>query len=125
MHARREMDEVVPRRQRRAGLGVADERGDRDDPDETGRARASDHRVPIGVEVLQRQVGVAVAEQVEAPAYFTFQPGATGSSVVRMVGCPEASEAARSIPCDTTPRSFAGLRLATTTIVLPISDSGG
>ena len=86
MHARREMDEVVPRRQRRAGLGVADERRDGDQPDDAGRPGACDHLASIGLEVLQCQVGVAVAEQVEAPAYFTFQPGATGSSVVRMYG---------------------------------------
>src|SRR6185503_1787169 len=116
-----EMDEVVQRRQVGAGGGVADERGHRDQALDPRGPGARDHLVAVGIEVLQRQVGVAVAEQGR---YFTFQPGGTGSSVVRMYGWPPASEAASSIPCETTPLSLAGLRLATTTTVLPTSDSG-
>ena len=56
------MDEIVPRRQAGAGLGVADERGDRNQPRDPGVTGARDDLLAIGVELLKRQVRVAVAE---------------------------------------------------------------
>ena len=59
-------------------------------------------------------------------AYFTLLPAGTGPSGVTTLtslGSPVV-DAASSIPFDMTPRSFAGFRLVTTTICLPMSSSG-
>src|SRR6185369_12901582 len=53
----------------------------------------------------------------------TRVPGGTSRSNPITTG-PSPPSAARSMPWDSTPRSFAGLRLATITIVRPTSSSG-
>lgn len=53
----------------------------------------------------------------------TELPGGIVPSTVRRRTSPPAW-AARSMPCDSTPRIFAGSRFATTTISLPTSSSG-
>src|SRR6185503_16268551 len=57
------------------------------------------------------------------PLHLTFVPGSTSS---RKVANPRTSlsPAASTMPCDSMPMSLAGFRLATMTIVLPISESG-
>ena len=57
-------------------------------------------------------------------SYFTLDPGFTSLSRTRIEGFPSSSVAARSIPRDSTPMSFAGLRFATITISLPMRYSG-
>ena len=55
--------------------------------------------------------------------YFTFVPGGTSASNVQSTALP-SSDAASTIPNDSTPMSFAGFRFATRTTFLPTSDSG-
>ena len=72
------------------------------------------------------QAGSSNAENVpgkRARPYFSGVPGATGRSGMTRTEL-VASPAASSMPWDMTPMSLAGLRLATTTICLPIRDSG-
>ena len=54
----------------------------------------------------------------------TRVPGGGGVSNDTTVGLPPSGLAAKTIPFDSTPISFAGFRLNTTTTVFPISASG-
>ena len=56
--------------------------------------------------------------------HLTFMPGFGSPSTVSNIGCPSSLLAARIIPFDSMPISFAGLRFATMTIVRPTSASG-
>ena len=58
------------------------------------------------------------------PAYFTMLPSAMSFSVMMMARLPSAAFAARSIPRDSWPISFAGSRLTTTTTFFPMRSSG-
>ena len=55
--------------------------------------------------------------------YFTFVPAGTLASTLSSDGSP-SMDAARTMPFDSTPISFAGWRLATMTILRPTSSSG-
>ena len=55
--------------------------------------------------------------------YLTFVPAGILSSIVRSSRT-SLSPAAKTMPCDSIPISFAGLRLATTTMVRPTNSSG-
>ena len=55
--------------------------------------------------------------------YRTSAPGARSPSTVRRLR-PSPSLAAKSMPSDSSPRSFAGFKFATTTMLFPTSSSG-
>lgn len=58
------------------------------------------------------------------PAYFSLAPRGTSSRNPASTGLPSGSEAANSIPFDSSPRILRGARFATMTILRPISFSG-
>ena len=61
---------------------------------------------------------------LESDTYLTFAPEGTAGSTMRSDGSPvSGSVAARIIPFDSTPMSFAGARFATKTNFLPTSCS--
>ena len=62
-------------------------------------------------------------DEGEAAAHFTFVPGATSASKEHRTAFPSI-EPARTMPFDSTPISFAGLRFATRTTVFPTRASG-
>ena len=86
-------------------------------------ARPRDRRgARLRLEVLQ--VAVRIDEK-GARAHFTRVPfGAPEACGRTRIGLPSASVAARIMPRDSTPMSFAGLRFATTTTWWPTSSSG-
>ena len=82
-------------------------------------AGARDHRVEVGGELLVGQVAVGIDHRIADPA------GArSGSSGVSNTGWPSASRAARTMPFDSIPISFAGCRFATNTTCRPTRRSG-
>ena len=75
-----------------------------------------------GGEGSQRQPGRR-AQGHPPRRYLTFVPGATSESNVHRTARP-STEAASTMPLDSTPISLAGFRFATSTIFLPINASG-
>ena len=73
-------------------------------------------------QALEMAVGVDRAREVGL-AHLTRVPFGTWAPGWSRTGLP-SSEAARIIPCDSTPISFAGWRFATTTTCLPTRSSG-
>ena len=84
------------------------------------RALAHPVSTPGGV---RGRPGWSATGPAAIPVHFTLVPGSTSS---RMVTSPTTSlsPAASTIPCDSTPMSLAGLRLATTTTRRPMRLSG-
>ncbi|OPZ64399.1 MAG: hypothetical protein BWY85_01178 [Firmicutes bacterium ADurb.Bin506] len=79
-----------------------------------------------GLHAFDVGVVIEVAVGVDQHAYFTLLPldmGLSGVSVASTIGSPVV-DAASSMPLDTSPRSLAGLRFATTTICLPTRSAG-
>ena len=70
--------------------------------------RALDDGIEIRTELRARDVAVRIDHR-------TRQPGSTPSGTATSVGLPPSGLAASSIPFDSIPINFAGLRLATTT----------
>ena len=70
------------------------------------------YRIHLGADCVQLQVG-----------HLTLAPfGIDGSAKITLASFP--TSAASSIPCDSTPRSFAGTRFATRIIFFPMRSSG-
>src|SRR5262245_60327657 len=105
-------------------LRVGEARRRRQDLGDAGLKRPVEDQRNLPCELIHREMGVGVHARVGFNArHFTTLPGGTSSSKVAMIGDPAAS-AARIIPWDSTPLSFAGLRLATMMTVLPTRLSG-
>src|SRR6266404_9553010 len=109
--------------------------------------RARQHFFTIGVVAIAFEVGVGVdehgrwslvvsrsrdrvgtgASRVQAEdrqRYFNLVPTGTSSRKLASTGLPPSGDAATIMPFDSSPRSFRGARLATTTTFRPINDSG-
>src|ERR1044072_6209952 len=92
---------------------------DRGDP---GSKRAFQHRIAIRVKLRTINVRMRVDEH---RSYFNRAPFGTSSVKVAITGRPSSPyEAATTMPCDSWPRDFRGVRFATTTSLRPISFSG-
>jgi hypothetical protein len=81
--------------------------------------RTRDDRVQVGGKLLARQVTVTIEHD-----YLTRVPSGISVSKPTSVGLPPSGLAARTMPLDSMPISFAGFRLKTITIVRPTSCSG-
>src|SRR5205085_1358337 len=94
-------------------------------PPNSGVARAGEQHVRIFRSSLApRELQVAVRVAENGKAHFTRVPGGTPSATASSDGSPVSpTAAARTIPFDSTPMSFAGLRFATMTTFLPTSSS--
>ncbi len=95
-----------------------------DDPADPRLVSPRDHLFTIRVELPRSQMRMCVKEDRRLIHYFTTLPSAISTAGVRMASFPESSDAARIIPWDSCPISFAGWRLNTTTTVLPTRSSG-
>ena len=78
---------------------------------EPGRTRALNDRIEVRDERLVGEVAVGIDQR----PYLTRVPGAGGWSNVRSSGLPPSGLAASTMPLDSIPISFAGLRFATIT----------
>ena len=97
--------------------GVFERRPRNEDPFHSRRERPRDDFPTLGGRE-HLHVAVRVAD------HFTRVPGGTSASGTRITGSPlSASDAASTIPSDSSPMSLAGCRLATTTTVFPTSAS--
>ena len=88
--------------------------------------RPRKHVRAIAVEALVLRMAVRVGVHGEpGPAYFSRAPLGTSSRKPASTGTPSSpSDAATIMPCDSSPRSLRGARLATITTLRPMSFSG-
>ena len=94
-----------------------------------GRFRARKDVGTVAVEALVLgmavRVGVHDDGSVETDCYFSRAQSGTSSRNPASTGTPSSpSEAATIMPCDSSPRSLRGARLATITTLRPMSFSG-
>jgi len=67
---------------------------------------------------------VAALAKLNQAGYFSRAPSGTSSRNPASTGAPPSSEAASNMPFDSRPRILRGARLATMTILRPMSFSG-
>jgi len=101
-------------------LGVVARRENAQGGCDAGVAGPSNHGVEVGRELVPRQMAVRIDHERQR----TRVPGGTSASKLTSVGLPPSVLAASTMPFDSIPISFAGLRLNTITIVRPTSASG-
>ena len=71
-----------------------------DDEADPGIGRAGKDLIPVSIEFPRREMRVGVNERHSAQAYFTIPPLAMSPDGVTNASLPLASDAARSMPCD-------------------------
>ncbi len=117
VHPGRGVDEVVPLRQHPAAVAAFHVAADVENVLNALVPRAAEHFFPVGVELRHVQVGVGIDDHRTRTPLPGSSPKPARTTLLLWL-------AARTIPCDSTPMSLAGFRLATRMTVWPINCSG-